>query len=202
MFKPNRCFFSGQKSIKSLTRAGSTYVHWGRSNCPTNGTELLYTGYAGGTHHNHKGGGANVLCLTGDPLWNKYDDKGEGGALIYGTGYEYGSRKKYPQFDTSLDEYNTPCSVCYTTRSSSIMIPGRNKCYDGWTLEYHGYLFGNHYDDEGPSEFICIDSNPEKSASTRSEDQSLLHISEIRCGALPCPPYVEGREVTCVVCSR
>ncbi|XP_071119927.1 uncharacterized protein [Mytilus edulis] len=52
--------------IEELERYGVTYVRWGRKGCP-DGAELVYTGQAGGNYYNHKGGGANYLCLPNDP---------------------------------------------------------------------------------------------------------------------------------------
>ena len=47
---------------------GVTYTRWGKSSCPNvTGTELVYTGRAGGSHYTHAGGGANLLCMPLDP---------------------------------------------------------------------------------------------------------------------------------------
>ncbi len=38
---------------------GATYTRWGKSTCPKlEGTELVYSGIAGGTSHDKRGGGA------------------------------------------------------------------------------------------------------------------------------------------------
>jgi len=69
-----------------------------------------------------------------DPLWET-DAAKVGSASVYGTEYEYDF------FGSVLANEDVPCSVCRaTTRSSTLMLPGRNQCYDGWTLEYHGWL--------------------------------------------------------------
>ncbi len=61
---------------------GVVYTRWGRTTCPdTQGTELLYEGIAGGSAHNHKGGGANYLCLPEEPEYSDYQP----GAYIYAT---------------------------------------------------------------------------------------------------------------------
>ena len=47
---------------------GAVYTRWGQTTCPTDqGTELLYSGRAGGTDHDHKGGAANYPCLPDNP---------------------------------------------------------------------------------------------------------------------------------------
>ena len=83
------------------------------------------------------------------------------------------------------------------------MIPARNKCYDGWTTEYSGYLSTGYYVDAGASEYICVDGEPEViKGGTANTDGKLLYLVEGRCGSLPCPPYINGRELTCVVCTK
>ncbi len=50
---------------------GVTYTRWGKSSCPNiTGTELVYTGRAGGTHYTHKGGAANYLNMPLDPEYS------------------------------------------------------------------------------------------------------------------------------------
>ena len=46
-----------------------TYTRWGKSSCPNiTGTELVYTGRAGGSHTTaDKGGGVNFQCMPLDP---------------------------------------------------------------------------------------------------------------------------------------
>jgi hypothetical protein len=50
---------------------------------------------------------------------------------MYGCEYEH-------SFDGITDQ-DVPCSVCLNKNAyRSIMIPGRNGCYNGWNLEYRG----------------------------------------------------------------
>ena len=58
----------GEPGLQSPPAGGAVYTRWGRTTCPTDqGTHLLYSGRAGGSPHEHKGGGANYLCLPNDP---------------------------------------------------------------------------------------------------------------------------------------
>ena len=84
-----------------------------------------------------------------------------------------------------------------------MMIPGRKTCYDGWKVEYSGYLSSGYYSHPGPSEYICVDESPEitNGSSTSDLNGKLLYMVEARTGSLPSPPYYNGRELTCVVCS-
>ena len=84
-----------------------------------------------------------------------------------------------------------------------LMMPARNDCPSGWTKEYHGYLMTAYYAHAHSTEFICVDGNPEYvHGSQQNRDGALLYPVEGRCGSLPCLPYVEGRELTCAVCTK
>lgn len=82
------------------------------------------------------------------------------------------------------------------------MIPARNRCPGGWTLEYYGYLVGGHHGHTAASEFICLDGEPETVDDGEPDyDGKLFYFVEAVCGTLKCPPYISGRELTCAVCS-
>ena len=85
-----------------------------------------------------------------------------------------------------------------------MMIPATNKCPSGWTREYHGYLMTSHYAEKHSSEFVCIDVNAEAvPGGYRNTNGALLYLVQVNCGfGIPCVPYVEGKELTCVVCTK
>ena len=61
------------------------------------------------------------------------------------------------------------------------------------------------YNHAAATDYYCIDKEPENVAGGgegRNDDGKLLNFVEARCGSLKCPPYVNGRELTCVVCSK
>ena len=187
--------------------SGSTYVRWGKNNCSGNGTELVYSGYAAGSDYQNSGAAANYICLSPDPLWGHYNDAHDADAKVLGVEYElYGAAPGDTTafFHKNLHEEDAPCSVCRSTRSTVLMIPGRNQCYSGWTLEYKGYLVAGYYGHAAATEYVCLDDNPEVIPGGHAdEDGSLFYMVEGRCGrSLTCPPYVDGRELTCVVCSK
>ena len=195
------------KTVKSNGQAGSTYVRWGRHNCSGNGTELVYAGYAAGSDYRDTGAAANYICLSPDPLWGHYNDVQNAGAKILGVEYEfYGETKGGDTsafFHKSLFNEDAPCSVCRPPRPTVIMIPGRNQCYKGWTLEYKGYLVAGRSIHPAATEYVCLDDNPDVIPGGHvSQDGSLFYMVEGKCGPLLCPPYVDGRELTCVVCSK
>ncbi|XP_078619295.1 uncharacterized protein LOC144886530 [Branchiostoma floridae x Branchiostoma japonicum] len=194
---------------------GSVYTRWGRKTCADNGgAELVYSGYAGGTHKTHPGGGTNYQCLPTDPQWGTYQDGVQGWkAFMYGAEYdlntdapgaEYELDRNVPFGSTSLHDDNVPCAVCYVpTRGSKLMIPARNTCPTDWTQEYDGYLMAGHYSHDGAKEYVCVDEQPEViQGGHASHGGALFYPVEARCGSLPCPNYVEGRELTCVVCTK
>lgn len=97
-----------------------------------------------------------------------------------------------------------PCAVCHAeSRGSHVMIPARNVCPSGWTMEYRGYLMVAHYNHRGRTQFICVDGNPSASLGTHvNHNGALLYFVESHCGSLPCFPYIQGYELTCAVCTK
>ncbi|KAH3779879.1 hypothetical protein DPMN_157687 [Dreissena polymorpha] len=83
------------------------------------------------------------------------------------------------------------------------MVPAKLTCFSGWTMEYSGYLVAGSALHEAATEYICLDGKPEMvPGKGENHNGKLMYLTEARCGSLPCPPYVNGRELTCVVCSR
>jgi hypothetical protein len=82
------------------------------------------------------------------------------------------------------------------------MIPGRQACYNGWKMEYEGFIASGHVI-YSASNYICIDRNPEYIPSGKAGiDGHLMYMVGIKCGPLPCPPYDNNRKLNCVVCSK
>lgn len=159
-------------------------------------------GTMGGGYYAHEGGGTNYVCLTNNPIYDKYESGWQGTAAIYGTEYETsfsGFRRG------NLNQHDAPCAVCYVRlRVSQVMIPGTNKCPPGWTREYYGYLMTSRYNHAHPSEFVCVDVDAEVVPGSHIDTNgALLYMVQGDCGhALPCKPYIHGSELTCVVCTK
>ncbi|CAH1773339.1 unnamed protein product [Owenia fusiformis] len=189
---------------------GAVYVRWGRTTCPVN-REKLYSGIMGLSHYTHTGSGSNYLCLPEVPEWGKTTDGEQSGAYIYGVEYEIQVNSpfktdNYPdpsKPSTWLHDHDAVCAVCRVPdRSSGVMIPAQKSCPDTWTREYNGYLMSQHHTQQ-KSEFICVDEAPEADISGyENKDGGLLYLVEAHCGALPCPNYHQGYELTCAVCSK
>lgn len=184
----------------------ATYIRWGRTTCPGNGSEPVYDGYAGGSLYNHQGAAASMLCLPKDPDWNngRYSDKLDPfTGYVYGAEYQDGQDRSDQLFGESHYDYDVPCVVCEVrNRSSVIMTPGKSRCYGGYTFEYSGFLMSGHYK-HSTTDYYCVDKNPENLPDGKNDHNGrLLYFVEARCGSLRCPPYVDGRELQCVVCTK
>ncbi|CAG2216181.1 unnamed protein product [Mytilus edulis] len=189
-----------QTALTHVTKdQGSVYVRWGRQQCSALNTELVYTGFASGQEFQnggHYGGPANYLCLPNNPeLSNR---TGPGSSLLYGTEYENGDI-----FKKGAQDEDVPCALCRSQNTSTtVMIPGRQTCYSGWKMEYHGILGSNAYEYKASS-YICVDSDPEYvQGGERSNNENLIYPTTAKCGSLPCPPYGNNLLINCVVCSK
>ena len=156
-----------------------------------------------GSHYSHSGGGSNYLCLPLNPIYEKLTGGNQGSSYIYGSEYEVSNQKQIFK-NSNLHNHDAPCAVCHTSsRGSHMMIPARNVCPSGWTMEYKGYLMSEHHGHKGRTQFICVDGNAEATFGSHvDKNGALLYFVEGSCGSLPCPPYVQGYELTCVVCTK
>lgn len=188
------------QSSNSSSSQGSIYIRWGRNVCPEDAL-LIYNGYTAGKQWNDPGSGSDTICLPANPSWAKYKDSDESlRGYIYGT--EIDTNEPSEIFQNTVNEQDMPCVVCRSKQPSILMIPARNSCFPGWKLEYQGYLMSANHGYSGPYNHICMDGEPEFLPNgSANNNQHILYLVEARCGSLPCPPYVQGRELACVVCS-
>ncbi len=178
------------------------YIRWGRTTCPdTNGTELLYSGRAAGSFFNQQGGGSNYICLPDEPEFLAVTDGVQGDrSPVHGVEYQF---FQSPPALGNLADHNAPCAACYTAeRVAKIMIPGKVNCMPSWTREYYGYLM-TEFPTHNRNSFECVDvdaeSLPDSAANTNG---ALFHFTEATCNGIACPPYTEGHELACVVCTK
>ena len=62
-----------------------------------------------------------------------------------------------------------------------------------------------HHLHKRSSDYTCVDADPEViQGNSKDQDGRLLYFVEAHCGSasLPCPPYVHGREIPCVICTK
>ena len=82
------------------------------------------------------------------------------------------------------------------------MIPGTTNCPNSWITEYSGYLMAGRHNQAHSPKFECVDANPQNLPfSGSNDDASLFYFTEARCDGI-CPPYEDGEDLTCVVCTR
>ena len=185
----------------------TVYTRWGRSTCPGTVSEPVYNGFAGGSLNTQSGGAPSMLCLPRDPDWDagRYNDakRGSSNGIIYGAEYRDSPGINDNLFGKSHFGHDIPCVVCLVRQSSVLIITGKSKWgYDGWSLEYSGYLMSSHLGHQKPADFYCVDKDPEDVGGGAVQSGGLLlYFVEARCGSLRCPPYVDGREFQCAVCT-
>ena len=187
----------------SRAACGQTYVRWGRTTCPG---ELVYSGRAGGSWWNKNGGATNYLCMPNNPDYLQYQASVEGFNYVYGVEYNPASGQPL-NMNPNVDAHNVPCAVCMAvSRCSLLMIPGKTSCPVSWTTEYVGYLMSGHQSNTLPTTYECVDKDPESvpglNAAGWGSGSGLFSHVEASCNGMACPPYVAGRELTCVVCTR
>ena len=160
---------------------------------------MIYAGKAAGSRFDQPGGGANYLCM---PLAVDYaafqEDEQANRASLHGLDYVTTDAPL-----RAVSGADPPCAVCQIKdKSSTLMIPGRLTCPNGWRLEYSGYLMST-LSFFPRTTFVCVDGEPEvfeKSVDDTVNVGLFAHV-EASCSTLPCPPYEEGKEVACSLCS-
>ena len=179
---------------------GVVYTRWGRTSCPNDtGAELVYEGITGGSFWDH-GGGANYVCLPKDPQYmSTHVPPSFFYSYMHGTEYE-----QVNGIFSDKHDHDAPCAVCYSsTKTVKLMIPAKTSCPSSWTIEYKGYLMGHYYIHKKNAVYECVDENPESiPGGSANNDGASFFFTVSTCNGLPCPPYVNNRVITCVVCTK
>ncbi len=194
---------SGPTGAPGLNGGGLTYVRWGRTNCPTvQGTELVYDGLTAGSWLQHTGGGANYICAVKDAkYYSGATTANRGWASLFAAEYRIAGDQALGQ----LDFENIPCAVCeVSTRSKHLMVPGTYQCPSGWTQEYSGWLMSEGHSHKGRTMFVCLDKDPEAIPGHQhhTNSVSMYHVEAECAVGLPCGPYDNRKELSCVVCTK
>ena len=166
------------------------------------GTELVYDGLTAGSWYDHTGGGANYICAVKDAKYYAgATTANHGYSLLYGAEHQISNRQAL----TGLDNQNIPCAVCeVSTRSKHLMVPGTYECPTGWTEEYRGWLMAGYHGHKGRNMFVCLDKDPEAvPGHQHNTGGALMYHVEAECNkGLPCGPYDNRKELSCVVCTK
>ncbi|XP_071950126.1 uncharacterized protein [Antedon mediterranea] len=190
----------GKQMTCETRNASVVYTHWGRTDCTSDSSDIVYTGYVGGGHYSHHGGGTDPLCLPDVPEYND-DLKSTTGSRTNLYGAEYETTSYSPLND--MHDHDVICAVCLAQgRSTSMMIPAKRTCPGGWTKEYEGLLMGSHHTHSGGHDYLCVDGTPQaRHGSLADQNGFLLYPVVGICGSLPCPPYTNDAQLPCVVCT-
>lgn len=194
-------------SSSEVQGGGAIFTLWGRKNCSSLFPKL-YTGYAGGSHPADTGGAAEYLCMPSDPRWGPNANLPmpfETGNHVRGARYQLPIGLWQGAGTGAVRHQTVPCAVCVGKRHRlSVMIPGREACYRGWTIAYKGYLVSGKIKNPAPSQYICMHQNPQGLRNATlpvTMDSKLMFGVKAKCGSLPCPPY-KNAILSCVVCVK
>ena len=173
---------------------------------------FIYVAVAGvvaGGRANQKGATASLLCL---PELSNYDviEAGvqDSRPYIEGILYMVGN---FPMW-SPLHMRRVPCTLCRVPdRGVATVHPARNTCLGNWTLEYTGFMMGSATSQNHGTDSICVDADAEPQSPERSAYEgdghgvmygaiSMTH-TDCNPGDMTCPPYYEGQEILCAVCS-
>ena len=198
----------GLKGAKGDTNSRSTYIRWGRDDCPS-GAVALYSGRAAGTKHSLKGGTSDYLCLPDNPRYGSSHITSN--YPLYGVEYQ-----RWPTSSPRALYDNMPCVVCYiATRSAMFVQQASYQCPSGWSREMirvkvrvrvrvrvSDHVTGNR---KGRMSTICVDGNAEAIPGTIAPTiPSLAFLLSVKCtnSELSCSPYVDGRILSYAVCTK
>lgn len=161
-------------------------------------------GIVGGGRYDVRGGGVNFQCLPPDPELYPYHPHATATSNM--TAVEYESQD-YGVFADNVDNTHAVCARCYTeTRPSVFMIPAKKTCPDDWTKEYDGFLMASKHDEQHPTTYECVDSSPDVTSLPPTDMGGRFWFVNVVCsggGSVGnCDKYHDGRQLTCVVCSR
>ena len=161
---------------------------------------MVYSGRAGGTLNTVQGGTSDYLCLHNSPEFLELND-----GFMPLSAHIHGAEYENPLMADVEDDDRVPCTVCFTNeRVALMMIPGRITCPPTWTTEYFGYLMTERDTNHYRRESVCVDNNAQPISDPPGSpgNGALFYHTEVECNGLECTPYVEGYELTCVVCTQ
>ena len=110
---------------------------------------------------------------------------------------------QYEDYDGKFKGNNVNCAVCLaSSRSLTLMIPARIECPSGWTREYYGYLVAERRGHPSKSNFACLHKDLKAIYMANIHGPTMMHVEAECKGARHCPPYEQGKELACVVCTK
>lgn len=114
----------------------------------------------------------------------------------------YVAEYQFTYKNVAVDD-DVPCAICKVkSATTTIMVPAKKSCPQNQTLQYNGYLGAGYYGEQ-PTEYICVDRDPENFEGMRlvNSDGLLIYPVQAVCGSLPCPNYTQSQYLSCAVCT-
>ena len=164
---------------------------------------FLMLGFAAGgkSSADQKGGGANYVCLTQNPIFNQ-STPGQDDSRSRIFPVEYRSWQEGPL--KPQHKHDAPCAVCQTTgcRTQVLMIPSSTLCPSGWNKEYDGYLVASRWNFHRTN-YVCLDGKPESLPGDEAEAQIsyFFPVEIVNPGSTLPSDYETGKELMCAVCT-
>ncbi len=162
-----------------------TYERIGNTEC--HGAEKIYDGVT--VAYNTSAHYTGFRCLSNDVNDINYQDISK-----YNNTEEifYDKVAEYKTF-TKSNNHNAACAVCMVKGRGSIMVlPGKNKCLDSWTMEYSGYLMTGN---------TCVDTKMKVIATTDTYNGGPTLRHEVATTEIY-NDYNKDKVLSCVVCSK
>lgn len=175
---------------------GVVYTRWGKSSCPsTAGTQQVYVGRAGGGVFIHMVVVVQTISVcqkilnTGPTIIQVSRDT----ATLYGIEYEE------PLSSTTRSSDDAVCVVCFISTRDNPDDPSQNQLSTQLDkrISWVDYLMFE-YKGSGRTTYVCVDQSFDQAHTSAGH---FYHV-EATCNSMPCPPYVNYKELTCVVCTR
>ena len=170
-------FKGASNSVNSNDRSGGvrgvSFTRWGHHKCPET-TELVYSGVT-----------VHVLSDAAAPqCFPRYPTHPS----------ELNRIQRRNLMQKTHKDNSIPCAVCYSTKHSTMLTqPARHTCTTGWTEMYKGLLVASD------ASLLCMDSDSKALQESRA---GTINFVKASCDVLPCPPYVDNSNLTCVVCIK
>lgn len=155
------------------------------------------TGFAGGLYYAHTGAAAEYLYLSPNPVFTTLP-------VVVRYAFMYGAEYDSNAFGHDNGD-DIPCAVCHSrSATSSIMIPGTNSCVSGGGLSIKVTWQQAPITSQWPQS-IYVWTRRRKLLLMVTPDNingKLVQPVKAVCGALECPPYHDGKILTCAVCTK
>lgn len=86
------------------------------------------------------------------------------------------------------------------------MVPAKLTCPEDWVTEYSGYLMASLESAAHPTNYVCVDSDPEYFALPSANGGGRWYFVNVDCqgpGSVgQCNYYRNKSQMSCAVCSR